>query len=105
VQYIAENLRVDEARMLGNIAATGGTVFAERAMMLLAQSAGRDTAHLLVGRAAAEVVEHGVAFREALASIDGIARVLSPAELETIDAPEQYLGVAEQLRVRLLATD
>ena len=103
VQHIAEDLRVDHARMRTNIAATGGTVFAERAMMLLAPSLGRDTAHALIGRAVTDAVADGKTFVDALAAIPEVTKVLTHAELSSLDEPEAYLGVAERLRLQLLA--
>jgi 3-carboxy-cis,cis-muconate cycloisomerase len=103
VQHIAEELRVDEARMRRNIASTGGTVFAERAMMLLAPSIGRDRAHAVISKAAAEAVERGEAFADVLAAVPEVKKVLTHAELSGLDEPEAYLGVAERLRLQLLA--
>jgi 3-carboxy-cis,cis-muconate cycloisomerase len=104
VGRVAANLRVDPARMRANIAGTGGTVFAERAMMLLAPSLGRDAAHALISKAAADTSARGVKFADALAANPAVARVLTHGELSTLEDPEAYLGVAERLRLQLLAT-
>ena len=104
VGRVAANLRVDPARMRANIAGTGGTVFAERAMMLLAPSLGRDAAHALIGKAAADTSARGVKFADALAANPAVARVLTHGERSTLEDPEAYLGVAERLRLQLLAT-
>ena len=49
--------------------------------------------------------ESGKTFREALARHARITRVDSRrTQLRTIDAPEEYLGVAETLRVRLFSS-
>ena len=42
---VCEGLTVDVERMRRNIDATNGTIFAEKAMMLLAPAMGRDAAH------------------------------------------------------------
>jgi 3-carboxy-cis,cis-muconate cycloisomerase len=104
VGRVAANLRVDPARMRANIAGTGGTVFAERAMMLLAPSLGRDAAHALIGKASAESLAHGSKFADALAANPVVAKVLTHGELSSLEDPEAYLGVAERLRLQLLAT-
>ena len=79
---VAEGLTVDAARMRRNIEATGGAVFAEKAMMLLAPEVGRDAA-----------------YRE----VDESARKTgSPPELPGLREPEGYLGSAEEFRLRLL---
>jgi 3-carboxy-cis,cis-muconate cycloisomerase len=76
---VIEGLTVDTARMRANIDATGGAVFAEREMLRLAPSLGRERAH----EAAREWVKAGGA--------------------ATVD-PASYLGAAEHLRRRLLGT-
>ena len=102
LQHVAENLRVDPARMRANIAATRGTVFAERAMMLLARSMGREAAHSLIRAAAGEAAAGSRRFVDVLAGLPQVARALTPAELSTLEDPDEYLGVAERLRRQLL---
>jgi 3-carboxy-cis,cis-muconate cycloisomerase len=84
-------LTVHPDRMRANIEATGGAVFAEKAAMLLAPRMGRSGAQAAVAAALAKQP-----LRE------GLAELLTPAQLETIDTPEDYLGAAETLRRRLL---
>jgi 3-carboxy-cis,cis-muconate cycloisomerase len=102
LEHVAETLRVDPARMSANIDATGGAVFAERAMMLLARSMGRDTAHHLVRDAAAGAAAKGQDFADALAATPQVREALTAAEIASLTDPDTYLGVAEQLRRRLL---
>jgi 3-carboxy-cis,cis-muconate cycloisomerase len=104
VQGFAEDLRVDPARMRANIASTRGTVFAERAMMLLARTLGREAAHASVRKAAAEAAAHGRSLAQALAALPDAADALTREELATLEDPEAYLGVAERLRLQLLAS-
>jgi 3-carboxy-cis,cis-muconate cycloisomerase len=79
---VAEGLEVDAERMRQNIDATRGTVFAEKAMMLLAREMGRDAAH------------HAVA--------ESIRNTGSPPESPGLRDPQGYLGSAEIFRLRLL---
>ena len=102
LQRVAETLRVNPARMSANIEATGGAVFAERAMMLLARSVGRETAHHLVRDAAAGAAAKGQGFADALAAMPQVREALTAAEIASLTDPDTYLGVAEQLRRRLL---
>jgi 3-carboxy-cis,cis-muconate cycloisomerase len=104
VQDIAENLSVDPDRMRANINATDGAVFAERVMTLLVPSVGRDEGRRLVGLALNPARRDGRTFAQAVTAIPEIARVLTPADLGSLDVPEEYLGVAETLRLQLLAT-
>jgi 3-carboxy-cis,cis-muconate cycloisomerase len=89
---VAEGLTVDASRMRANIDATGGLIFAERAMMLLAPKMGRDAAHKLLEEATRHSNLSGV-----------LAGHLSPEEIRELNIPESYLGSAETFRRQLLA--
>jgi 3-carboxy-cis,cis-muconate cycloisomerase len=80
---VAEGLTVDVERMRGNIEATHGAIFAEKAMMLLARELGRGAAHRVVQ--------------------ESIEKTGSPPELPGLREPEGYLGSTEAFRLRLLA--
>ncbi len=99
---LAAGLSVDPDRMRANIERTNGAIFAERAMMLLTPALGREPANRLVTEALATSRETGASFREALMRAPDVVRVIPADELRTIDVPEDYLGVAETLRERLL---
>lgn len=58
-RVLAEGLEVDAVRMLANISATRGLLFADRAAALLSPSMGREAAHHHVELAAAEVRQSG----------------------------------------------
>jgi 3-carboxy-cis,cis-muconate cycloisomerase len=92
-----DGLTVNADRMRFNIARTRGSVFAEKAAMLLAPKLGRTAAQALVAEAA-----KGQSLRDGLAKDARIAALLSPHEIETIDSPVDYLGAAEFFRQRLL---
>jgi 3-carboxy-cis,cis-muconate cycloisomerase len=96
-------LEVFPERMRSNIERTRGVIFAERAMMLLAETAGKEIAQDVVEHALHASRARGQTFREALASVPQIDTLLTPEQLGSIDAPEEYLGVAEVLRLRLLS--
>jgi len=82
---VAEGLTVDAARMRANLESTQGTIFAERAVMMLAPSMGRD--------AARRTVE------------DALRDAGAPPDLPGLHTPEEYLGSAEEFRRRLLQGD
>jgi 3-carboxy-cis,cis-muconate cycloisomerase len=98
----AEGLEVYPARMRENIEATHGAVFAERAMILLGASLGRDAAHKLVGEAAQKSAAEERRLTEVLSEMPEVVRALDRKTLEELERPEDYLGVAEALRKRLL---
>jgi 3-carboxy-cis,cis-muconate cycloisomerase len=86
-----EGLSVDPDRMRANLEATRGAVFAEKVVMLLAPRMGRAAAQSAVAEAL-----------KASTLGEGLASLLTPKELETLDRPEDYLGAAETFRRRLL---
>ena len=86
-----DSLSVNVDRMRANLDATHGSVFAEKAVMLLAPKLGRAAAQLRVAEAL-----------EAPTLREGLAGVLTPDQLRTLDSPQDYLGAAEIFRRRLL---
>ena len=98
----ATGLSVDPDRMRVNIEGTNGAIFAERAMMLMTSSVGRESARLLVTDALAHSRETGKTFRETLLAVPEAVRAIPADALRMIDVPEDYLGAAETLRVQLL---
>jgi 3-carboxy-cis,cis-muconate cycloisomerase len=100
---VAEGLTVNAARMRSNIEATGGVVFAERAMMMLAEKLGRDRAQPILEKASSTSTVQGRRLQEVLAGMPEVAGHLSPATLNDLEVPEKYLGVALELERRMLA--
>jgi len=97
---VVEGLEVDPARMRANLDATGGTIFAERAVLLLSPSLGRDRAEQVVAAAIAASRGSDVPFRAALKAAADTG--LPPGILDGIDDPGRYLGSAEWIRTQLL---
>ncbi|HVL69681.1 MAG TPA: 3-carboxy-cis,cis-muconate cycloisomerase [Vicinamibacterales bacterium] len=104
VAQVAETLRVDSARMRANVAATNTTIFAERAMVLLAPPLGRHAAARLVAAAVESSRQEGRSFVEVLAASPDVAAVLGADADAWLGLPEQYLGSAELFRRALLGT-
>ena len=71
-------------------------------MMLMTSSVGRESARQLVTDALAQSRETGKTFRETLLASPEAVRAIPADALRTIDVPEDYLGVAETLRIQLL---
>jgi 3-carboxy-cis,cis-muconate cycloisomerase len=99
----AEGLEVNKTRMRENIAATRGTVFAERAVMLLGSKLGRAEAHKLVAEAARKSNAEKRRFVEVLGEMPEVARLIDVETLRRLDTPEEYLGAAEEFRRRLVS--
>lgn len=100
---VGEKLTVNEARMRANIEALGGTIFAERAMMLLGQALGRDTAHGVLEEAVRKSIAQQRHLADVLAEMPAVALHIDAATLHHLELPEEYLGVAHEFRLRLVS--
>jgi 3-carboxy-cis,cis-muconate cycloisomerase len=98
----AEGLAVDAARMRANIEATRGIIFAERVVMLLGATLGRDLAHKLLEQATRQTVEERRRLFDVLGEMPEVTRIIPPATLATLDSPEDYLGIASVFQKRLV---
>jgi len=101
---VAEGLSVDSARMRANINNTKGVIFAERAMILLGTSLGRDVAHKLLEEATRKSVAQGRPLSQVLAEMPEVTSRLDTPVLRELEVPEQYLGGAETFRQALLSS-
>ena len=101
---VAEGLSVDAARMRANIDSTKGVIFAERAMMLLGASLGRDVAHRVLEEATRKSVAEGRHLAEVLAGMPEVSSRVDASVLRQLEIPEQYLGSAEEFRKALTAS-
>ena len=97
----AEGLTVDAARMRANLEATAGTVFAERAMILLGATLGRDVAHELLEQAVHKCSTEHRRLVDVLAEMPEITRAIPADALSALDSPEDYLGMARLFQKRL----
>ncbi len=89
----AEGLTVDASRMRTNIDATLGNIFAERVMMLLGATLGRDVAHKLLEQAAGKSNAEHRRLMDVLAEMPEVTRIIPTATLAKLDSPEDYLGM------------
>jgi 3-carboxy-cis,cis-muconate cycloisomerase len=96
-------LEVDAQQMLTNLDATQGLVLAEAVSIALAQRLGRDTAHHLVEQSCRQAVQQGVHLREVLGADPHVSAELSPAELDRLLDPANYLGLAQKWVERAVA--
>jgi len=99
----AEGLSLDVGRMRANIENTRGVIFAERAMMLLGAKLGRDAAHKLLEEATRQSVSQGRHLAEVLAGMPEVKNKIDSETLNRLEVPEEYLGVADRFRNRLLS--
>jgi 3-carboxy-cis,cis-muconate cycloisomerase len=101
----AEGLIVNTAHMRKNIDATRGTIFAEKATMLLGATLGREAAHTLVGEATRRSEAKNRRLSDVLGEMPEVTAMLDSKTLSDLNAPESYLGAAQDLRERLLSAD
>lgn len=99
---VAEKLTVDAVRMRANLDATHGAIFAERAMVLLAEKIGHDKAQKIVEEAVANCLREKRRLNEVLSEMPETKQHLTAETLKSLEDPQQYLGVAEEFRKRLL---
>jgi len=96
---VAEGLSVSPARMKDNLKSTQGTIFAEKAALLLSAKLGREAAHEALERATDPKKMRGRTLAQALADIpEAQADKKLRASLED---PEAYLGAAQTFTRRL----
>lgn len=99
---VMDGLTVDKERMRGNLEATHGVIFGEKAVLLLAKKIGRDAARKLVEEAVRRSAGQKRRLSEVLGEMPTATQHLDAAALANLETPEQYLGVAEEFRKRLL---
>jgi 3-carboxy-cis,cis-muconate cycloisomerase len=104
MRQVASGLTVDSARMLGNLNATHGQIMAEAVTLALGGKIGRMAAHQLVEKACHRAAGTGEHLRQTLAQDAAIANELTPAELDRLLDPSNYLGQAAAFVDRVLAT-
>jgi 3-carboxy-cis,cis-muconate cycloisomerase len=100
---IAPRLEVDADRMIENLAATRGLIFAEAVSMALAQKIGKAKAHDFVEAASAEVRKSGKHLREVVGGDTTIGQSFSTDELDGFFDARKYLGLAEEFVDRVVA--
>ncbi len=101
---IVPQLEIDAARMRSNLDATKGLIFAEAVTLAVGKHIGKSSAHALVEAASRQARDSGTHLREVLAQNPAVTEHLTSAELDRLFAPENYLGVAEELVDRVIKT-
>jgi 3-carboxy-cis,cis-muconate cycloisomerase len=97
-------LEIDAERMRQNLDVTHGLIFAEAVTMSLAEKMPRSDAHELVQQACKRAQNNRRDLRAVLAQDAIVKSNLSEAELDRLFTPAKYVGVADQLIDRVLAS-
>lgn len=99
---VAEGLTVSPARMKENLKSTQGTIFAEKAALLLSAKLGRETAHEALEHATDSKRMRGRTFAQTLADIPEAQA--DKKLLGSLEDPEDYLGSVQAFTARLSST-
>jgi 3-carboxy-cis,cis-muconate cycloisomerase len=102
IAEVAEGLTVDPARMRENLQSTRGTIFAEKAALLLGKKIGKHRSNKLLEAATRNSLEQKKSLTDALREIPEAKQHLDENALSSLEVPEDYLGSAEYFRKRLL---
>jgi len=97
----AEGLTVNEKRMSANIKSRRGTVFAEKATLLLSRKIGREAAHRLLEQATDPAQERDGTLSELLQQMPDLRDLIDKEVLRKLEDSEDYLGVAREFADRL----
>ncbi len=97
-------LEIDATRMAENLELTRGLIFAEAVQMALGPALGRLPAHDLVQASAKRALAEKRSLRDVLAENPQVSKHLPTAELDRLFDPRQYLGSAQALIDRVLAS-
>jgi len=95
-------LHVDAKRMLNNLDATRGLIFAEAVTMALGNHIGKMPAHMLVELACKKARLENRDLKDVLRAEPGINVHLKPADLDALFDVRNYLGSAEEFVSRVL---
>ena len=97
-----DGLELDPARMRANLDATQGQIMAEALMVALLPHIGRLQAHEIVERGSRRAAETGRHLKAVLAEEPAVTQHLSPADLDALFEPLNYLGQATAFVDRVL---
>jgi len=107
LHHLAETLprlEINTQKMRENLELTHGLIFAEAVAMTLGEEIGRMAAHELLEAASHRAVAEGKHLREILSKNPEVTRRLDAAKMNDLFDAAKYLGVAEDLIKRVLAT-
>jgi len=91
---LLDELQINRDAMRANIGRTHGFIMAQRVAFALSPALGKDEADKLVHDIIHGALEKNISFRPALLANPTVAKLLSPAEIDTLLEPEGYLGRA-----------
>ncbi|RSN74734.1 MAG: adenylosuccinate lyase [Thermoproteota archaeon] len=96
LNYVVRNMKLNSNAMKENIERTKGFIMAERVMMELSKSLGRQKSHETIRRISMEAMKKGITFEEALLRSE-VSKYLTPDEIHELLKPENYLGMGKEI--------
>jgi len=97
-------LQIDSQRMRANLDLSGGLIMAEALTLALSEPLGRSTARQIVQEACDQARTAGSSLRQAAHDDPRISAAMSPDAIEQALDPSAYLGSADMLLDRALAS-
>lgn len=102
---LVENLKVYPERMRQNLELLGGLVSSQRLLLELARRGiDRQAAYVIVQRNAMRFFEEGQDFKRSLLADEGLAEILSPAEIDACFSEESHLRHVDAVFERVFKT-
>ncbi len=101
---LVPGLAIHAGRMLVNLEATHGLIYAERVSMLLAGRTGKGAAHELVERACTQSVKQNRHLKEVLLEDPTMRAHFANADIVKLFDPLSYIGVADEWIQRTIKT-
>ena len=96
-------LKVDAARMAGNLDIMRGYLLSERVMLELSERVGKQTAHEWIYEASMQGLERKVGFADAMRQHAELGKLLGDEEIHRLTDPSGYLGQCEPSVDRVVA--
>lgn len=102
--WVMEGLGVDKKAMKRNMESTGGLIFSQRLLLLLVgKNLRRESAYVLVQKAAMKSLRTGKSFREIVEGDTRIGEHCSPEEIEDLFDSESHLRKVDLIFRKVLA--
>jgi 3-carboxy-cis,cis-muconate cycloisomerase len=96
-----EGLTVDDKRMADNLDATRGSIFAEKAAMILSRKIGREAAHKILEQATDSKLLRDRRLTKVLSEMPGVLEHFDHKALSRLEDPQDYLGMAAEFTNRI----
>jgi 3-carboxy-cis,cis-muconate cycloisomerase len=97
----AESLVVDGERMMQNLKATRGSIFAEKAAMILSSKLGREAAHKILEQATDSKLLRRRSLQQVLSEMPQVVAHLDQKALSQLENAEDYLGMSAEFTSRI----